>query len=301
MVAVTGMGAITCIGVKLDGIADSLRRGKSGIVLDEERRRRGYRSALTGRIRGFDPSELDISRKKQRTMCEPALYSYASARDALEDAGLEQGELESERCGVIFGNDSTVKAAVESIDIAREHGETYFIGGGHVFRSMNSTVSMNLSSIFGLRGASWTLSAACASGAHALGHAAMLIRSGLQDVVLTGGAQETNWQSMASFDALRAFSTREEAPQQASRPFDADRDGLVPSGGAACLVLEDTEHARARGARIYGFVRGYGFCCDGGHLTHPEETGALRCMEAALKDAGLKTDQIDYISSVRLF
>ncbi len=294
--AITGLGAITCIGNTLDEIASSLRAGRSGIVVDEDRRRMGFRSALTGRITGFNPSE--ISPKKLRTMCEPAQYAYSAARGALADAGLTADDLHGERCGVIFGNDSTVKPAVESVDITRNQGETHFIGGGHIFRSMNSTVTMNLGGILGVRGANWTVSAACASGAHAVGQAMMLIRSGLQDVVITGGAQETNWESMTGFDALGVFSTRESEPERASRPFDAERDGLVPSGGAACLILEELGRARARGARIYGIVRGYGFASDGArHLAQPTGDGALRAMKMALADAAMNRDEMDYINA----
>ena len=297
-VAITGLGGITCIGTTLDDIAASLRRGRSGIVLDPERRRRGFRSALTGRIEGFDAKDYGLSRKMLRTMCEPAQYAYAAATAALGEAGLPPAALSGGRCGIIFGNDSTVLPAVESVDIARETGETHFIGGGHIFRAMNSTVSMNLATHFGIQGANWTVGAACASGAHAIGQAALLIRAGLQDIVVTGGAQETNWQSMAGFDALAAFSVREDEPERASRPFDADRDGLVPSGGAACLILEELEHARARGAPVYAVVRGYGFSSDGsGHLAQPKPEGAARAMRMALGDAGVAPDEIDYINA----
>ncbi|NLW49512.1 MAG: beta-ketoacyl-[acyl-carrier-protein] synthase family protein [Candidatus Brocadiaceae bacterium] len=295
--AVTGLGAVTAIGNTLDAISSSLQAGRSGIVLDEERRRRGFRSALTGRIADFDPARWGLSRKMLRTMCEPAQYACAATRDALRDAGLAPEDLQNPRCGIVFGNDSTVKPVVESVDIVREQGETHFIGGGHIFRGMNSTVTMNLSPLLGTQGANWTVSAACASGAHAIGQALMLIRSGLQSIVLAGGAQETNWESMVSFDALGVFSLRQDDPERASRPFDADRDGLVPSGGAACLVLEELEHARKRGARIYGLVRGYGFASDGSHLTRPTGDGALRAMEAALADARVSPEDIDYVNA----
>jgi 3-oxoacyl-[acyl-carrier-protein] synthase-1 len=186
---------------------------------------------------------------------------------------------------------------VESVDIARQNGETHFIGGGHIFRTMNSTATMNLAVLLGIRGASWTLSAACASGAHAIGQALMLIRSGLQDLVVAGGTQETHWYSMASFDAMEAFSRRESDPEGASRPFDAERDGLVPSGGGACLVIEELEHARRRGARIYAVVQGYGFSCDGAHLCQPEADGMRRAMRMALADAGAKPGEIGYVSA----
>jgi len=296
--AITGLGAVTSIGTTLDEIAVALREGRSGVVADDERRRLGFRSPLTGRIPDFDPRATGLSRRALRTMGEPAQYAHAAARAALADASLDPDGLPAERSGVVFGNDSTVAPAVEAIDIARSSGETHFIGGGHIFRTMNSTVSMNLATLLGVQGANWTVSAACASSAHALGQAALLIRSGLQDVVVAGGAQEMNWESMASFDALGVFSTRADDPEGASRPFDADRDGLVPSGGAACLILEDLEHARARGACIYAVLRGYGFSSDGSpHLTQPEPRGARRAIGMALHDAQVSADAVDYINA----
>jgi 3-oxoacyl-[acyl-carrier-protein] synthase-1 len=300
-VAITGLGIISCLGTTLDAVAESLRAGRSGIVLDEERRRAGFRSALTGRIADFDPARWGMSRKMLRTMCEPAQYAHAATMDALADAGLpprDRGVVSSDRCGVIFGNDSCVKPCIESIDTVRAHGETHFVGGGNIFRSMNSTVTMNLASFLGIRGANWTLSAACASGAHAIGQGVMLIRSGLQDLVIAGGAQETNWMAMASFDALGVFSMRESEPEKASRPFDAERDGLVPGGGAACLILEELGHAQRRNAPLYGLVRGYGFSSDGsGHLSQPNGEGAARAMRMALADAGVGPEAIDYINA----
>jgi 3-oxoacyl-[acyl-carrier-protein] synthase-1 len=294
--AITGMGIVSCLGSTLDDVSAALRGGRSGIVLDEERIALGFRSGLRGRIPQLS-SEL-LSRKMHRTMCEPAQYAYAAATDAIADAELDEENIRSGRCGLVFGNDSCMKPAVEAIDIVRDSGETHFIGGGYIFRTMNSTVSMNLAAILGIRGANWTLSAACASGAHAIGQALMLIRAGLQDIVIVGGAQETNWQALASFDALGAFSTRHDDPKAASRPFDADRDGLIPSGGAACLIIESVSHAVKRRARIQGIVRGYGFVSDGGgHLSSPTDDGAARCMRAALQDAMLTPNEIDYVNA----
>ncbi len=297
-VAVTGLGIISSIGLTADEVTQALYEGRSGVVLDPQRAEAGFRSGLTGRINGFDPRTYGCSAKMLRTMCEPAQYAWAAATTAVSDAGLAGADLQSDRVGIIFGNDSAVKPAVEAVDVLRSEGETHFIGAGNIFRVMNSTVSMNLASALGIRGASWTLSAACASGAHALGQAVMLIRAGLQDMVLAGGAQETDWHGMMSFDALGAFSQRTSEPEEASRPFDADRDGLVPSGGGACLVLESAERARARGARIYGFITGYGFSTDGsGHLSRPESSAAARSMKMALGDAGIGPSQVDYVNA----
>ncbi|MDO9532520.1 MAG: beta-ketoacyl-[acyl-carrier-protein] synthase family protein [Deltaproteobacteria bacterium] len=297
-VAITGLGIISCIGQTLNDVARSLKQGKSGVVLDEDRIKRGFRSGLTGRIADFDPRQWGLKRKHLNTMGEPAQYAAAAAIAAVKDSGLLEEHLRNDRCGLIFGNDSTVGAAVEAIDLVNEHGGTHYLGSGYVFKSMNSTISMNLAAYFGTQGANWSLSAACASGAHVIGQALMLIRSGLQDIVIVGGAQETNWQSVASFDALGAFSRRHDAPEKASRPFDAERDGLVPSGGAACLILEELEHARKRGARIYGIVRGYGFASQvGANLSEPSLSGAIRAMQMALQDGGIGHQEVDYINA----
>jgi 3-oxoacyl-[acyl-carrier-protein] synthase-1 len=216
---------------------------------------------------------------------------------ALAQAGLTAEQLETMRAGVIFGNDSTVRSSVESWEAVRAEGSTHLLGAGYIFQAMNSTVTMNLATQFRLHGANWTLSAACASGSHAVGQAAALIRAGLQDVIICGGAQEINPPCMAPFDALNAFSLRESDPAQASRPFDRERDGLVPSGGAAAIVLEHPHHARARGAKTYGEVAGYGFSSDGQHLSQPSSDGARAAMQMALGDAGLGAEEIDYVNA----
>jgi 3-oxoacyl-[acyl-carrier-protein] synthase-1 len=178
-----------------------------------------------------------------------------------------------------------------------EKHDSAMLGSGIIFQSMNSTVNMNLSTIFHLRGINFTVSAACASGSHSIGLGMMLIRQGLQDMVLCGGAQETNYYSMASFDALSAFSIRMDEPTKASRPFDRDRDGLIPSGGAAALVLEDYDHAIARGAKILCELTGYGFSSNGGGISQPSDDGSVIAMSRAMKDAGLELDDIDYINA----
>jgi 3-oxoacyl-[acyl-carrier-protein] synthase-1 len=180
--------------------------------------------------------------------------------------------------------------------MAEKH-DTEMLGYGLVFQSMNSTVNMNLCTIFHLRGVNFTVSAACASGSHSIGLGYMLIKQGLQDVVLCGGAQENNYYSMASFDALRAFSVRMDEPTKASRPFDRDRDGLIPSGGAAALVLEDYDHAVARGANILCEVVGYGFSSNGGGISQPSDEGCVIAMSRAMKDAGIEADDVDYINA----
>jgi len=297
-VAITGMGILSSLGNDSESIVSAMKNGRSGIVYDTQRKDLGFRSPLTSKINGFEPKDYGLTRKALRTMCEPALFSYAAAKDAIKDSGLSQDLIQSDRCGIIFGNDSTIKAGVESIDIAKEYGETRYIGTGYVFRAMNSTVTMNLAAHFKTEGANWTISAACASGAHVIGQAMMLIQSGMQDIIIAGGAQETNWMSMASFDSLNAFSSRADEPDKASRPFDKDRNGLVPGGGAASIIIEDLDHAIARGADIYCIINGYGFSSGvGKNLSEPNAKGSAKAMENALMNADLSPEKIDYISA----
>jgi 3-oxoacyl-[acyl-carrier-protein] synthase-1 len=291
------MGIISCLGCDQDTVAASLRQGRSGIVFDEARKQLGFRSALTGALRGFSPAAFGIGRRLSRSMGEPAQYAYAATVQALAQAGLDAEQLSPMRAGVIFGNDSTVRGGVEAWDILKTEKSTHMIGPGYIFQAMNSTVTMNLATLFHLHGANWTVSAACASGSHAVGQAAMLIRAGLQDVMICGGAQEINPHAMAPFDALNAFSLREQDPMAASRPFDRSRDGLVPSGGAAALILEHPDSALARGAKILGEVMGYGFSSDGYHLSQPSSDGAQAAMRMALADAAVAAEDIDYVNA----
>jgi 3-oxoacyl-[acyl-carrier-protein] synthase-1 len=293
-VAITGIGIVSCLGCDPETVGAALRAGRSGIVVDEERRRRGFRSPLTGVIRDFDPARV-LSKKQRKTMPDFAVQAYAAARDALAMAGLGGDDIANDRTGLIFGCDSTCIAAIEQVELLRERGETMLIGSGQVFRSMNSTVTMNLNTLLRTRGACWTLSSACSSGGHAVGQAADLIAFGRQDRVVCGGAQEINWESMCSFDGLGAFSTRIDAPEAASRPFDAHRDGLVPSGGAAALVLERYDLATARGAEILGEVAGYGFSSDGEHISVPSRDGLSRAMGMALENAVMTPEEVDYL------
>jgi len=293
-VAITGIGIVSCLGHDAAAVGEALRQGRSGIVVDGERVRRGFRSPLTGAIRGFDPAAV-LSKKQRKTMPDFAIQAYAAARDALAMSRLEDEEIQNENTGMIFGCDSSCIAAIEQVDILREKGESKQIGSGLVFRSMTSCITMNLNTLFHTRGACWTISSACSSGGHAVGQAADLIALGRQERVICGGAQEINWESMCSFDALNAFSIRTDAPHAASRPFDADRDGLVPSGGAAALVLERYDLARARGAAILGEVCGYGFSSDGNNLSVPSVDGLQRAMSKAIEGAGRKPVDIDYL------
>jgi len=293
-VAITGIGIVSCLGSGIEDVGNALRQGRSGIVVDEERAKRGFRSPLTGLISGFDPRSV-LSKKQVKTMPDFAVQAYAAAADAIRLSGLSPAEIQNEETGLIFGCDSSAIAAIEQVDLLRERGETKLIGSGHVFRSMTSCITMNLNTLLKTRGASWSISSACSSGGHAVGQAADLIASGRQERVVCGGAQEINWESMCSFDALGAFSIRIDDPRAASRPFDARRDGLVPSGGAAAVVLERYDLALARGAAILGEIKGYAFSSDGLHLSVPSENGLQRAMRKALSLAEMQPRDIDYI------
>ncbi len=238
-----------------------------------------------------------LDRHTRAGMSEEAQYAYMACRQAFAQAAVDDDYLRQHEVGCIFGNDSSAKPVIEASKIMDEKHDSAMLGYGLIFQSMNSTVNMNLSTIYHLRGINFTVSAACASGSHAIGMACMLIRQGLQEMVICGGAQETNYYSMATFDALGAFSVRMDDPTKASRPFDRDRDGLVPSGGAAALVLEDYDHAVARGATILAEVAGYGFSSNGGGISEPSNNGSVIAMERAMKDAGVELDAIDYINA----
>jgi len=295
-VVITGMGIYSVIGKNLGEVKDSLFHGRSGIIFDPVRKEMGFRSALTGMVeRPVLKGVLD--RRMRVGLPVQGEYAYVATTEALLNAGISQEFLDNHEVGILFGNDSSTVPVVESVDILRQKKDTMMIGSGHIFQSMNSTVSMNLSVIFRLRGVNFTVSGACASGSHAIGLGFMMIRQGLQEIVICGGAQEINPESTASFDALNAFSTRESEPQKASRPFDRDRDGLVPSGGAATIILESLDSALARGATIFGEVTGYGFSSNGEHISLPNVDGPARAMAMALKDAGISQDEIDYVNA----
>lgn len=296
-VVITGMGIWSCLGTDLETVKQSLYEGKSGIGLQSERLEYGYRSALTGIVEEPVITKKMLDRHTRAGMPEEARYAYMSSLQAFEQANISDEYLRENEIGCIFGNDSSAKPVIEASKIMDEKHDSAMLGYGLIFQSMNSTVNMNLSTIFHLRGVNFTISAACASGSHSIGLGYMLIKQGMQDIVLCGGAQETNFYSMASFDALGAFSVRMDEPTKASRPFDRDRDGLVPSGGAASLVLEDYEHAKARGANILAEVIGYGFSSNGGGISQPSDEGSVVAMTRALEMSGVKAEDIDYINA----
>jgi 3-oxoacyl-[acyl-carrier-protein] synthase-1 len=290
------MGIWSCIGTSIDEVKESLYQGKSGIGIDQDRIDYGFRSGLTGIVKRPQLKGV-LDRRTRMGLSEEAEYAFMASKDAFQMAGIDDQYLLDNEVGVIFGNDSSSKAVVESATIMEERHDTAMIGSGLIFQGMNSTVNMNMNTIFHLRGVNFSVSSACASGSHSIGLAYLLIKQGLQDMILCGGAQEVNKYAMSSFDALNAFSVRMDEPTKASRPFDKDRDGLIPSGGAASLVLEDYDHAIARGATILAEVIGYGFSSNGGGISEPSDEGSFIAMSRAVKDAGIALDDIDYVNA----
>jgi len=295
-VVITGMGIYSCIGENLQEVKNSLYQGKSGIVFQQERKDFGYRSGLTGMVK-IPNLKKELSRRQRISMDDESLFAYVATKEALTNAKIDEAFLDKNDVGILYGNDSTAKAVVESTDIVREKKDTALVGSGAIFKAMNSTVTMNLSTIFKLKGVNFTISAACASGSHSLGVGYLMIKNGLQDTVICGGAQEINKYATASFDGLGVFSPNEEDPTKASRPFDKNRDGLIPSGGAATLILESYESAIERGAPILAELVGYGFSSNGGHISTPNVEGPSKAMRKALDQAGVKPSEVDYVNA----
>lgn len=295
-VVITGLGIYSCIGSNLAEVKESLMMGKSGIIYDPVRKEFGYRSALTGYVER--PSLKGLLDRRSRIMLpEEGEYAYMATIEALKNAGIGEDYINQVEPGILYGNDSSAKSVIESTDLIREKKDTMLVGSAAVFQTLNSTVTMNLATIFKLKGINLTVSAACASGSHSIGLAYILIKMGLQQCVIAGGAQEINHLSMGTFDALGAFSIREDAPDKASRPFDRDRDGLIPSGGAATVILESLESAQKRGANIIGELIGYGFSSNGEHISNPTVAGPAKSLQMALDDARLPAAGIDYINA----
>ncbi len=295
-VVITGMGIWSCLGKTLEEVRDSLYSGKSGIVFSQERKEAGFRSALCAHVEHPDLKPF-VPRNLRQFMPEEAQYAYMATRSALENAKLDQDCIDKREVGIIYGNDSVAEATMHALDKFREFKDTSACGSGSIFQSMNSTVTMNLACLFKLRGINLTASAACASGSQAIGLAYLLIRNGLQDCIICGGAQEANLYSVASFDGIQSFSIREDEPAKASRPFDRDRDGLVPGGGAATLIVESYEHAVKRGAPILAEIVSWGFSGNGDHISTPNVAGPARSLELCLKNGGIDTRQIGYINA----
>ena len=295
-VVITGMGIWSCLGQTLDDVRDALYQGKSGIIFSQERKDAGFRSALCADVPTVEIKKL-LARNVRQFMPEEAQYAYVATLQALENAKIDQDFLDAHEVGIIYGNDSVAESTMIALDKFREFKDTAACGSGAIFQSMNSTVTMNLACLFKLRGINLTSSAACASSSLAIGNAYLLIKEGLQDCVICGGAQEANMYCVASFDGIQAFSTREDEPTKACRPFDRDRDGLVPGGGAATLILESYEHAVKRGAPIIAEIVGWGFSGNGDHISTPNVAGPARSLELALKNGGIDPRMIGYVNA----
>jgi 3-oxoacyl-[acyl-carrier-protein] synthase-1 len=293
-VVVTGLGVVSPIGNNVAEVTESLREGRSGIVHCEEYAERGFRSHLHGEPK-IDMDDM-IDRKLRRFMGDGAAYAYVAMKEAIEDSGLGEDIVTNERTGLVMGSGGpSTSAQTLAVDTAREKGAKR-VGPYAVPKAMCSTVSANISTAFHMRGLSYSISSACSTSAHCIGNGAELIQWGKQDVVFAGGAEELHWTLTVLFDAMGALSSKyNDSPEKASRPFDVDRDGFVIAGGAGVVVLEELEHAKARGAKIYGEVVGYGATSDGVDMVAPSGEGARRCMQMAT--AGLGNTKVDYINA----
>lgn len=291
-VVVTGMGIVSCIGNDKASVLDSLKSGKSGISFQQDYADMGFRSHVAGSI-DIDIKE-HIDRKTLRFMGDAAAYSYIAMQEAINDSALSDDMVSNERTGIIMGSGGASSSnLVESADILRERGLKR-VGPYRVTQTMGSTTSACLATPFKIKGVNYSISSACATSAHCVGNAMELIQLGKQDVVFAGGAEELHWSMSCLFDAMGALSTKyNETPEKASRAYDADRDGFVISGGGGCLVLEEYEHAIARGAKIYGELVGYGATSDGYDMVAPSGEGAARCMRQAIADINAPIDYIN--------
>jgi 3-oxoacyl-[acyl-carrier-protein] synthase-1 len=293
-VAVTGLGIVSPLGNNTDEVTDSLRAGRSGIVFCEDYAERGFRS----HVHGAPNIDLDnhIDRKLRRFMGDGAAYNYVAMTEAIASAGLSESEVSNERTGLVMGSGGpSTSALVAAADTAREKSAKR-VGPYAVPKAMCSTNSANMSTAFHMRGLSYSISSACSTSAHCIGNGAELIQWGKQDIVFAGGGEELHWTLTVLFDAMGALSSKyNDTPEKASRPFDVNRDGFVIAGGAGVVVLEEWERAKARGAKIYGEVAGYGATSDGVDMVAPSGEGAVRCMRMAAKDLG--NTAVDYINA----
>ena len=292
-VVITGVGIKSCIGNTYEDVLESLKLGKSGIVSNSSYAEMGFRSQVSGSM-DIDFSQL-IDRKLLRFMGESAAYSYLAAQDAIGMASLSEEQLDSPRVGIVAGSGgASTRVMVTTADIAREKGPKR-IGPYAVTKSMGSSISAILGTAFKIKGVNYSISSACATSAHCIGHGADLIKSGQQDIVIAGGGEDEHWSSSSLFDAMGALSSNfNDNPSIASRPYDKNRDGFVISGGAGILILEEEEHAKKRNANILAKLSGYYATSDGYDMVAPSGEGALRCMEGALKSYG---SDVDYINT----
>ena len=294
-VVITGMGIVSCIGNNQEEVLDSLLNTRSGIVFSEDHKKYNFRSQVVGTIKNLNLSD-HIDRKKIRFMGDGSAYNYISMQESIKDSGLEEKDISNEMTGIIMGSGGpSIKNVVLAVDATRESGPKK-MGPCIVPRTMSSTNSATLAVPFKIRGINYSISSACATSGHCIGNGMELIQYGKQDIIFAGGGEELNWGMSGMFDAMTALSSKyNNTPEKASRPYDKDRDGFIIAGGAGTLVLEELEHAKARGAKIYAELTGYGATSDGYDMVAPSGEGAARCMNMALKTS--KNKKVDYINS----
>jgi len=294
-VVITGLGIVSCIGNNQTEVLDSLLNTRSGIVFSEDHKKYNFRSQVVGNIKNLNISD-HIDRKKIRFMGDGSAYNYIAMQQSIKDSGLEEKDISNEMTGIIMGSGGpSIKNVILAVDSIRESGPKK-MGPCIVPRTMSSTNSATLAIPFKIKGVNYSISSACATSGHCIGNGMELIQYGKQDIVFTGGGEELNWGMSGMFDAMTALSSKyNETPEKASRPYDKDRDGFIIAGGAGVLVLEEYEHAKARGAKIYAELTGYGATSDGFDMVAPSGEGAARCMNMALKTA--KNKKVDYINS----
>ncbi|MCO4786566.1 3-oxoacyl-[acyl-carrier-protein] synthase 1 [Marinomonas gallaica] len=290
-VVVTGLGIVSCLGNDKQSVLESLQEGRSGIRFAEDYKEKGFRSHVCGRI---DLDDTEIDRKVRRFMGDAATYAYVSMQQAIADSGLAEDQVSNIRTGLIAGSGgASARNLVESADTLREKGVKR-VGPYRVTQTMGSTVSACLATPFKIKGVNYSITSACSTSAHCIGNAMELIQLGKQDVVFAGGGEEESWTQTCMFDAMGALSSKyNDTPDQASRAYDAKRDGFVIAGGGGILVLEELEHAKARGAKIYAEVVGYGATSDGYDMVAPSGEGAVRCMQMAMSTIDGKIDYIN--------
>jgi 3-oxoacyl-[acyl-carrier-protein] synthase-1 len=287
------MGILCCLGNTLEEVLKAIMEGRSGVEYVPERKQLGFRSALSGTLKNF--TTPDIPKKYLRQMGKGSYLAIPAVQQAISDAMLEDSDIQNERTGIMIGNSGNMLDVFDQCNTFRNLKKK--LGGNAMQRAMASSVSANLSVLFGTRGYCITVSTACASGASAIAYAYQLIKFGMQDRMICGGVQDNSWAYDCNFDALRVFSQREDEPTKASRPFDKYRDGLVPSGGCGIVVLEEYESARRRGANLQVELVGYGTNSDGMDMTTPSGIGSEQCMSLALHDAGVDAGEVDYINA----
>ena len=293
-VVVTGIGIVSCIGNNKTEVLDSLLNTKSGIVFSEEHKKYNFRSQVVGSVKNLD-LDKHIDRKIKRFMGDGSAYSYIALKEAIKESGLEEKNISNEKTGIVIGSGGpSIKNVYYAVDTIRKSAPKR-MGPYIVPRTMASTCSATLAVPFKIKGVNYSISSACATSGHCIGNGMELIQYGKQDIVFAGGGEELDWALSGMFDAMSALSSKyNNTPEKASRPYDANRDGFIIAGGGGALVLEEYEHAKARGAKIYAELTGYGATSDGYDMVAPSGEGAVRCMKMALKT---KRNEIDYINT----